>query len=70
MENINEKLKNVEVNKVIRVKLTRGKGTPEDPVRIIYQYWDMEGNLIKDNDTFFKSSGQVVKKIGLSFDKS
>ncbi len=54
MKERNEKLEYVEVIKVIRVKLTRGKGTPEDPVRIIYQYWDMEGILIKDNDNYLE----------------
>lgn len=28
-----------------------GRGIPEDPVRILYQYWDFKGNLLARYDT-------------------
>jgi hypothetical protein len=31
--------------------LRRGKGVEGDPVRIVEQYWDMEGNLCFEYDT-------------------
>ena len=41
------------VMKVIRTESTIGRGIPEDPVRLIYQYWDLKGNLLAKNDTLF-----------------
>ena len=41
------------VMKVIRTESIIGKGIPEDPVRVIYQYWDLKGNLLAKNDTLF-----------------
>lgn len=40
-----------EVIRVIKTTSILGKGTEEDPVRYIYQYWDFEGNLLVQNDT-------------------
>lgn len=42
----------VEVIKVIKTTLTkRGSGVaPDDPVREITQYWDMDGNLLWEED--------------------
>lgn len=40
-------MKEVELISVIRTRLsTRGSGVKEDPVRVITQYWDLEGNLL------------------------
>lgn len=39
------------VMKVIRTESIIGRGIPEDPVRIIYQYWDFKGNLLAKHDT-------------------
>lgn len=39
------------VIKVIQTKSILGKGTKEDPVRYIYQYWDFRGNLLAEKDT-------------------
>lgn len=39
--------------KVIPVIVTtsiKGEGTEEDPVRYVYQYWDLEGNLLAEDD--------------------
>ena len=42
-------MKDVELLTVIRTNLLRrGKGKDDDPVRIITQYWDMEGNLLAE----------------------
>lgn len=35
----------------IRTKLlVRGKGTKEDPVRVVEQYWDLDGKFLAEND--------------------
>ena len=39
------------VMRVIRTESIIGRGIPEDPVRLIYQYWDLKGNLLAKNDT-------------------
>ena len=39
------------VIKVIQTKSILGKGTEEDPVRYIYQYWDFKGKLLAEKDT-------------------
>ena len=41
----------VEIMKVIRTTSIIGYGTEKDPVRLIYQYWDFEGNMLASNDT-------------------
>lgn len=40
-----------EVIQVIKTESAIGKGIPEDPVRIIYQYWDFKGRLLAKHDT-------------------
>lgn len=42
---------NAKVIKVIQTKSLLGRGTKEDPVRLIYQYWDFKGKLLAENDT-------------------
>ena len=42
--------------KVIRTESLIGRGIPEDPVRIIYQYWDFKGKLLASYDTSEKST--------------
>ena len=39
---------------VIETKAMRGRGTDEDPARIVTQYWDFEGNLLAENDVMQK----------------
>jgi hypothetical protein len=31
----------------------RGADTPEDPIRMIYQYWSKEGELLAEYDTLY-----------------
>lgn len=38
------------VIQVIETESIRGNGTDTDPVRLIKQYWDFEGNLLAEND--------------------
>ena len=46
-------MKEVEIVKFIRTELSRkGKGIEYDPVRIIIQYWDFDGNLFAEIDTW------------------
>ena len=47
-----EIIKSVTTEQVIKVVFTTGDGTPSDPARLICQYWDMDGNLIKENDSY------------------
>jgi hypothetical protein len=39
-----------EIIQVIKTVAPFGAGTKEDPVRLIFQYWDMEGNLLAVRD--------------------
>ena len=43
---------------VIETKALRGSGTDDDPVRIVIQYWDFDGNLLAENDCY----GRVEEK--------
>ena len=39
-------MEKVEIKKLIKTTLTkRGKGIENDPVRVITQYWNMDGTL-------------------------
>lgn len=42
---------NAKVMRVIKTTGLLGRGTKEDPVRFIYQYWDFKGNLLASHDT-------------------
>ena len=48
------------VIKVIKTESLIGKGIAEDPVRLIYQYWDFKGNLLAQNDTFL--TGDLLER--------
>lgn len=40
-----------EVIKVIRTTLTRrGKGTEDSPIRVIEEFWSLDGELLASND--------------------
>jgi len=39
-----------EVIQVIRTESLKGSGTPEDPFRIVVQYWSFDGKLLAEND--------------------
>ncbi len=41
-------IKKVEVNKIT---LLRGEGTEEDPCRLIFQYWTLEGEFLFEIDS-------------------
>ena len=44
-------MSNVKIVKFIKTELLRrGAGKENDPVRIITQYWDMDGNLVFEID--------------------
>lgn len=42
----------VELVEVIHVEAARGKGTEEDPARIVHQYWSRDGVLLAEKDDF------------------
>lgn len=42
----------VELVEVIHVEATCGKGTEDDPVRIVHQYWDKNGQLLAEKDKY------------------
>ena len=46
------KIKEVKIESVIFVKYTKGDGTKKAPVRIVKQYWDLDGNLIAELDDY------------------
>ena len=57
----NEKVENVKIVVVIKVKLTRGTGAKkEDPVREVIQYWDLNGTLIADNDAYLRTTIELA----------
>lgn len=35
---------------LIVTKAVRGQGTPDDPSRFVFQYWDLEGNMVAEYD--------------------
>lgn len=39
---------------VIETKAVRGEGNEDDPCRVVTQYWDFEGNLLAENDSYVK----------------
>ena len=47
-----EIIKSVTTEQMIKIVFTTGDGTPSDTVRLICQYWDMDGNLIKENYSY------------------
>lgn len=51
-------MKEVEVIKVVRTYLMRrGKGVPGSPVRIIEQFWSLDGTLLAENDPLQNEPG-------------
>lgn len=47
---MNKKSQSAELMEVIRVKTSVGKGTDEDPCRIISEFWSKDGHLLAVND--------------------
>lgn len=43
-----------QVIQVIKTESLRGEGTKEDPCRIVTQYWDFDGNLLAESDSYTK----------------
>jgi len=55
----------VEIIQLIKTTLTRrGKGIEGDPVRVITQFWDMQGELMFEYDP---EKGLINHKIGAGF---
>ena len=42
----------VELLEVIHTEAVRGKGTNENPVRVVHQYWSKDGELLAENDKY------------------
>lgn len=42
----------VQVTEVIKVKVSSGAGTPEDPARLVAQYWSKKGRLMFVEDPY------------------
>lgn len=42
----------VELIEVIHVETTRGAGTKENPVRVVEQYWNKNGELLAEKDEY------------------
>lgn len=45
----------VKVIEVIRVESVRGAGEEADPIRPVYQYYSLDGNLLAEWDTIERS---------------
>ena len=43
-------VESVETITVIKTKTLIGRGTDTDPARYLYQFWDLKGNLLAEND--------------------
>lgn len=57
------KNKRVEIIQVIKTNLTkRGKGTEENPIRTIEQYWDMNGRLLWEIDNWCEGEQSMTKE--------
>ena len=39
-----------ELIEIIHLKIRRGKGTDEDIIRLVDQYWSKDGKLLAEND--------------------
>lgn len=42
----------VELIEVIHTEAVRGKGTNENPVRVVHQYWSKDGELLAESDKY------------------
>ena len=45
-----KKVESVEIVELIKIAFKRGKGTEDDPIRVVTQYWDKENILIFEKD--------------------
>ena len=43
-------VKSASIEPVIVVKFSKGEGTEKDPVRMVVQYWDLDGNFMFELD--------------------
>ena len=50
MKGTQDVIKGCIVAKVIIVTFQRGKGTTEDPSRLVHQYYDLHGSLLAEHD--------------------
>ncbi|KAK9679495.1 hypothetical protein QE152_g40009 [Popillia japonica] len=47
---------------VIETRSIRGRGEEDDPVREVFQYWDFDGKLLAERDSFKEGwSGQYAQ---------
>lgn len=49
-----EKPVNVKVVQIIRIEFVRGKGTEEDPARLVEQYWSIQGEFLFEKDVTYQ----------------
>lgn len=45
-----ESSQKVELIEVIHVVITKGKGTIDDPIHLVNQYWSKEGELLAEQN--------------------
>ena len=45
-----DKIQSVRIVPLIETVITIGKGTEDDPMRYLYQYWDYNGNMVAQNE--------------------
>lgn len=49
-KNVNPKSQSARIVEVIEIKTPAGKGTKENPNRVITEYWSLGGELLAVND--------------------
>jgi len=45
-----KEVESVEIVELIKITFKRGKGTEDDPIRVVTQYWEKENVLIFEKD--------------------
>lgn len=51
----NNPILGVRTVEVIKVKVSSSAGTPEDPARLVVQYWNKNGKLIGKEDPYVEA---------------
>lgn len=52
-----KRIHSAKVVQVVEVQAVVGKGTEEDPNRVITQYWSLEGELLAERDPLLEDEG-------------
>lgn len=56
--------KSARLIQVIETRSKKGQGTENDPARELVQYWDLNGELLAENDMGAKTENKFLKLFG------